>query len=190
MAPPLDMSNTGSVSGSEPKAASHATRQGRGWHCAAAAMILLATLMVSGCHSVGPAPLPGPTPMAGLNVPRQPSAVPEVVLSVLADGLKAPSSLASAPDGTILITSGDQIVRYSPDGALSTLAHHLSEVAHEGPGLIDIVLAPTFPADAHAYLCHRTYTDVRVVALAVNRELTRAVLESVLLTGLRYRHRA
>ncbi len=110
--------------------------------------------------------------------------MPSTTRTVIAEGLGPATALEIAPDDTMLVTVGSEILSITPAGTRSTLRHDLTDVATSGAGLLDLALAPGFPATPEIYLCYRTDTDIRVVSMTTDRELTSARSGLALLTGL------
>lgn len=141
--------------------------------------IVLATLMLGAC-ATPPVPI---TPIAGSISPAA-TGMPATTLTVVTDKLSAANILFVAPDQTLVFIAGQQIATINPQGQHGNIAVDLPDLDSGAAPLLDLALSPTFPADAHAYACYRTASDIRVAQLGIDRELTTITTNTELITGI------
>lgn len=138
------------------------------------------TLGLAGC-TPGAENVAEPSPAS---TTPEPTSVPAATSVPFASGLERATAMAIAPDGMILVTAGTELIRVDQAGEQTIASHDLTDIAPTGPGLVDVVLDPSFPGTPVIYVCYRTSADLRVVPLTIDRTMTSAVAGLPLLTGL------
>lgn len=156
-------------------------RQARMARAVTTAAVAGLALLLGGCFGASAESVPTGSPSLGTPAP---TSLPDTELTELATGLDDPSSLRVVPDGTILVTAGTEIIRIGPDHERVTVPHKLTDLSGDGAELLDLALSPTFPASPEFFLCYRTGTEIKVVPMSTDPELSVAQPGTPLLTGL------
>jgi aldose sugar dehydrogenase len=145
--------------------------------------VLAAVLALTGCGAAGAGDLPGgQEDKAATDVPDAggtTSALPELQVETVVDGLDHPWDVAQAPDGTLLVDErGGGLTAVLPDGAVRELEADFDDLFAQGEtGLMGLVLDPAFADDRRLYTCQGVEEDggaeVQVIAWTVDPAWTR-----------------
>ncbi|MBD9376574.1 PQQ-dependent sugar dehydrogenase [Pseudoxanthomonas sp. PXM04] len=142
-------------------------------HRSALALAMFAVTALSACQARDGDSQPA---VAAKPAPAQPpaaralsSALGNIQVSVLAQGLDHPWGLALLPEGGFLVTErSGQLRRVGADGAISAPLAGVPKVFAEGQGgLLDVVLAPDFATSQRIYLSYAEPGDNGTAGTAV-----------------------
>ncbi|SOC57344.1 PQQ-dependent sugar dehydrogenase [Ornithinimicrobium cerasi] len=117
---------------------------------------------------------------------------PALDVEVVADGLALPWDVQLLPDGTALVTErGGRLLAIDPDGgAVRELDLDMDGLfVGSEAGLMGLAVSPTFEEDRSVLVCHAAQPtgeapDVRVTRLRLDEAVTRASVDTTLVTGL------
>lgn len=142
-------------------------------HRSALALALFAVTALSACQARDgdsqPAAAAKPAPAQPPAARALSSALGNIQVSVLAQGLDHPWGLALLPEGGFLVTErSGQLRRVGADGAISAPLAGVPKVFAEGQGgLLDVVLAPDFATSQRIYLSYAEPGDKGTAGTAV-----------------------
>ncbi|MGN7832746.1 PQQ-dependent sugar dehydrogenase [Pseudoxanthomonas sp. 22568] len=142
-------------------------------HRSALALALFAVTALSACQARDgdsqPAAAAKPAPAQPPAARALSSALGNIQVSVLAQGLDHPWGLALLPEGGFLVTErSGQLRRVGADGAISAPLAGVPKVFAEGQGgLLDVVLAPDFATSQRIYLSYAEPGDNGTAGTAV-----------------------
>lgn len=142
-------------------------------HRSALALALFAVTALSACQARDgdsqPAAAAKPAPAQPPAARALSSALGNIQVSVLAQGLDHPWGLALLPEGGFLVTErSGQLRRVGADGAISAPLAGVPKVFAEGQGgLLDVVLAPDFATSRRIYLSYAEPGDNGTAGTAV-----------------------
>jgi glucose/arabinose dehydrogenase len=142
-------------------------------HRSALAFALFAVTALSACQARDgdsqPAAAAKPAPAQPPAARALSSALGNIQVSVLAQGLDHPWGLALLPEGGFLVTErSGQLRRVGADGAISAPLAGVPKVFAEGQGgLLDVVLAPDFATSQRIYLSYAEPGDNGTAGTAV-----------------------
>lgn len=148
----------------------------------AAIIVLVAAFTILGTlRFAGQQPVTANPTLAQLTSPTV-NSLPSTRLEVLVDDVQAPTSLAVAADGTILVTAGGDLSVLGEDGRLDRTGLSLPDMVDDG--LVALALANDFQTSRRAFVCYRTDTEMRVTALELSTQFDRTYVEPALVTGI------
>ncbi|MBB3277115.1 PQQ-dependent sugar dehydrogenase [Pseudoxanthomonas sp. OG2] len=142
-------------------------------HRSALALAMFAVTALSACQARDgdsqPAAAAKPAPAQPPAARALSSALGNIQVSVLAQGLDHPWGLALLPEGGFLVTErSGQLRRVGADGAISAPLAGVPKVFAEGQGgLLDVVLAPDFATSQRIYLSYAEPGDNGTAGTAV-----------------------
>lgn len=129
------------------------------------------------------------SPAAAPSAIETPTAMPDLQVATVADGLTLPWDLAELDDGSLLVTQKAEldVVRVAPDGAISTVSKAPEGGWSSGEtGLMSLVVDPA--DESRVLICHGYSaggtTDVRVTEWSWNAERSELTETGPLLTGI------